>query len=841
MKIFHIAVVGFFLMLGTITAQTQPAKSPNEFLPYKLGDKFTPHHLLNSYFEYLASVSGSTMRLEKYGFTYEDRPLQIAIISSPENISRLEEIRTNNLNLAGLGKGSGSEKDPIAIVWISMSVHGNEPSGSEASMLLAYDLATQTNPNIKQYLKNTVVILDPSLNPDGYDRYTHWNRGVSNLEKNTKSESRQHREPWPGGRVNHYYFDLNRDWAWATQQESRQRLIAYHRWLPHVHPDIHEQGVNDPYYFAPAAEPMHELITDWQKDFQTEIGENNARHFDNNGWLYFTKEIFDLFYPSYGDTYPTFNGAIGMTYEQAGGPYGGRAIEMLNGDTLTLENRIKHHYTTCLSTIEVSSKKAAEIVEKFKDYYATTSAKPQGRYKAFVIREVNDQNKVNKLCVLLDRHHIEYGRVGAGLSGVKAFDYSSGKEIRASINPNDLVISAYQPHSVLVQALFEPEPILLDSLTYDITAWALPFAHGLDAYALTERLDPKLPRNTYIAPETRITASPYTWCIHRSSIAELKLISSLMLQGVKVRTAMLPFDLADQHFREGSFVINRADNRTMQYTLDNLIIEEAKAANVKLHPIFSGYSMKGSDLGSENFRLLNTPDVAMVYGDDVDKNAYGYAWYFFEQDLGFPFSAIRIDQVNGNDLDAFNTLILPDGKYKFTDAELEHVKDWVQNGGHLIAMEGAIKPFQDQSGFDVKLKESPKRDSSSHRLAFGSRQRDGLSDGIPGAIIQTKVDHTHPLGFGLPDIYYSLKTSPDIYQIPEDSDTPIQINSGFTSFGFIGSRVKPQLTDTPVVTFQKKGSGYMVFFMDNPIFRGFWEEGKILFGNALFYQTGHNE
>ncbi|MBL7825491.1 MAG: zinc carboxypeptidase, partial [Saprospiraceae bacterium] len=434
----------------------QSVKTANEFLPHKIGEKFTPHHWLNAYFEYLAGVSPVTMKLEKYGKTNEDRPLQIAIFSSAENMARLEQIRLNNLRLAGVIDGSGETSNPVAIVWISMSVHGNEASGSEASMLLAYDLAMQSDAKIREYLKNTVVILDPSLNPDGYDRYTHWNRGVSNLVKNTNPDAREHREPWPGGRVNHYYFDLNRDWAWATQIETQQRLSVYHRWLPHVHPDVHEQGVNDPYYFAPAAEPMHELITPWQRDFQAEIGENNARHFDNHGWLYFTKEVFDLFYPSYGDTYPTFNGAIGMTYEQAGGPRGGRAIQTDNGDTLSLNDRILHHYTTSLSTIEVSSKSAKTLVDNFKSYFQTTSSKPQGTYKSFVVRSSNDPNKVNDFCKLLDLHQIRYGRLGAGMSGVRAFDYVRGQETSVSIQPNDVVISAYQPHSVLVQALLEP-------------------------------------------------------------------------------------------------------------------------------------------------------------------------------------------------------------------------------------------------------------------------------------------------------------------------------------------------------------------------------------------------
>ncbi|HMX39283.1 MAG TPA: M14 family metallopeptidase, partial [Saprospiraceae bacterium] len=653
-------------------------KSPDQFLPHQIGDQFTHHHLLDDYFAYLAANAPATMRLERYGSTNEARPLQVAIFSSAENMARLEQIRLNNLRLAGTQPGEPDLNGAVAIVWISMSVHGNEASGSECSMPLAYMLATQTDPHVREWLKNTVVILDPSVNPDGYDRYTHWNRMASNQTKNTHPDAREHREPWPGGRVNHYYFDLNRDWAWATQAETRQRLALYHRWLPHVHPDVHEQGINDPYYFAPAAEPMHDYITPWQRDFQTRIGRNHAQYFDANGWLYFTKEVFDLFYPSYGDTYPMYNGSVGMTYEQAGGPRGGRAIQTLAGDTLTLRDRIAHHFTTCLSTIETTSKNAAQVVDNFRHYYQRTSTQPQGQYKTFVIRETNDVNKVNTLCRLLDRHQIRYGRAGAAMSSAKAFDYVAGKEVTASIAPNDLIISAFQPKSVLIQVLFEPESRLSDSLTYDITAWSLPLAHGLDAYALRERVEPRKAHEPYRAPEVMLAASPYAWCVHRRSVAEAKFLGELLQHGVRVRIAAKPFTMADQQFAAGAYVINRADNRPIASDLDRIVKAAAAKANVTLHPIFTGFVDKGNDLGSEVFRLIDAPSVAMVYGEDVDENAYGHLWYFFEQELGYAVTPLQVDRLHRVKLKDFNTLIFPNGSYDLSEPVQKAVTEWVK-------------------------------------------------------------------------------------------------------------------------------------------------------------------
>ncbi len=810
-------------------------KSPDEFLPHKLGEQFTPHHWLNAYFEYLAANAPATMKLEKYGRTNEERPLQIAIFSSPENMTKLENIRENNLRLTGLVDGQPNLSNPVAIVWLSMSVHGNESSGSECSMQLAHKLASQTDPKIAEWLKNTVVILDPSLNPDGYDRYTHWYRGASNLLKTPQPESREHREPWPGGRSNHYYFDLNRDWAWATQVESQQRLVVYQRWMPHIHADLHEQFIDNPYYFAPAAEPMHDYITPWQRDFQTQIGENHARYFDNNGWLYFTKETFDLFYPSYGDTYPMFSGAIGMTYEQAGNGQAGRAIINSFGDTLTLKDRILHHLTTSLSTIEMGSRNAAKIVENFRNYYSRSAASPPGQYKAFVIRETNDPNKVNALCRLLDRHLIRYGRVGAGLSGVRAFDYISGKETSVSINPNDLVISTFQPKGILVEVLFEPEPHLSDSLTYDITAWSLPFSYGLDAYALKDRLESKKPFEPYKAPEVRLAASPYAWCIHRRSLAEAEFLGEILQRGVKVRTATKPFSMADQQFAAGAYVINRGDNRNMPGDLDQIVQSAAAKANVPLHPIFTGFAGTGNDLGSEAFPMVTRPEAAIVYGDDVDDNSFGHTWFFFEQELHYPVSQVPLDKLHKVKLNDFNTLIFPDGSYSLSETQLKVIEDWVKNGGRLIAFQGGAKAFADKDGFDLKMKPEPKKDSTDMPKPYRMRERESISDQLPGAIVKAKVDNTHPLAFGLPDYYFSLKTTPNAFQMPEKATAAVYLEDSYQSYGFIGSRVKPQLKKTPLAEAQKMGEGQAIYFIDNPLFRCFWEEGKMLFANAVFY------
>ena len=300
MKIKFLFIIAF-LSFGSIISQT--LQTPSQFLGYEIGSRFTRHHKVIDYFKYV-SKNSSNVELEKYGETNEHRPMYVSYISSKENILKLENIRKSNLSQTGIIAGDSNNK--ISIVWLSYNVHGNEASSTEAAMLTIYELVTTK----KRWLKNTVVIIDPCLNPDGRDRYVNWYQQVKSTPFNINQEGKEHSEPWPGGRPNHYLFDLNRDWAWATQLETAQRIKIYNKWMPHIHVDFHEQGINDPYYFAPAAAPFHEIISDWQRNFQTQIGKNHATYFDREGWLYFTKESFDLLYPSYGDTYPTYMGAI---------------------------------------------------------------------------------------------------------------------------------------------------------------------------------------------------------------------------------------------------------------------------------------------------------------------------------------------------------------------------------------------------------------------------------------------------------------------------------------------------------------------------------------------------
>ena len=299
--------VAVLLILLSPVITLGQVQSPKEYLGYELGERFPRHHQVVDYFKHISEKS-EKVTLTEYGKTYEGRPLVLAVVSSEENLSNLDQIREDNLRRAGMLDGTPTTSIPI--IWLSYNVHGNEASATEVSIATLYELV-RSGSDKSAWLDKAIVIIDPCLNPDGRDRYVNFYSQYGAQSYNPAPNAWEHNEPWPGGRPNHYLFDLNRDWAWQTQIETQARMKVYNQWLPHVHVDFHEQGINSPYYFAPAAQPYHELITSFQREFQEEIGRNNAKYFDENNWFYFTKQYFDLLYPSYGDTYPTYNGSIG--------------------------------------------------------------------------------------------------------------------------------------------------------------------------------------------------------------------------------------------------------------------------------------------------------------------------------------------------------------------------------------------------------------------------------------------------------------------------------------------------------------------------------------------------
>ncbi len=818
------------LLLAAPGMSAAQVLTPREFFGYALGDAFTPHHRVVDYFEHVAANSPQ-VSLTRYGTTYEGRTLLYAVISSQQNAAKLDTIRLGNLQRAGLAGGEPTEAAP-AIVWLSYNVHGNESVSTEAAMATVHALTDPGNAKAQAWLRDVVVIIDPCVNPDGRDRYVSFFQRTRGRFPNYLPEAREHSEPWPGGRTNHYYFDLNRDWAWGTQTETRQRLPEYQKWMPHIHVDFHEQGVNEPYYFAPAAEPYHRAVTPWQRELQELIGRNHAARFDERGWLYFTRQVFDLFYPGYGDTWPTFNGAVGMTYEQGGSGRAGLGIITAEGDTLTLRDRIEHHYITSLSTIEAAALHQERIVEEFAAFFGGV---PAGPYATYVIRG-QSPGRTAALARHLSMQGIEHGQVH-DQPQVEGYSYATGETVRFTINTHDIVISTQQPRHVLARVLLEPSAVLDDSLSYDITAWSLPYVYNAEAYALAEEVQPDQAWSLPVVPDTPENAAAYLldWC----TFADAQLLAKLLQRGFNVRFTEAPIRVSNYSFSRGTMIITRGSNKHFGAAFDQEIKDTWQAdPQNKLIPVHSTYVTQGVDFGSSDVPFLKAPGVAIVGGEGSSVYGLGELWHFFDQQLGYPATLVDTGDFGRIHLYDFDVIILPSGSYGriLSSTVLDRLKQWVEDGGRLIALEAAARFLAGKDGFSLKAKEKSddEEEEEPERRLYADRGRDEVSGRVTGAVFRVDLDVTHPLAFGYGGPYYTLKRSNDAYELLKEGWNVGVLEEDAHVSGFVGAKARQPMENTLVFGVQPMGQGEVVYLLDNPLFRGFWYGGRMLMSNAVF-------
>ena len=840
----HVFLLAALLAMSlSVFAQSSATLSPAQFLGYAPGERFTPHHRVVAYAEAVARQLPSRIKFIPYGQTYEGRQLMVVAIASEANLARLDEIRTNNLRRIGLMAGTPTATPQPPIAWLSYNVHGNEAVSSEAFMEVLYRLTNPADALTQKIMNTTVVLLDPGLNPDGHDRYVNWYNQMMGSTPNPTPFAREHTEPWPGGRYTHYLFDPNRDWAWQTQENTRQRMSLYQQWMPQLHGDFHEMGAESPYYFAPSAKPYHEDITPYQRQSQLTIGQYCSRAFDKNGWLYFTRERYDLFYPSYGDTYPTYNGAIAMTYEQGGGGRAGVAFQKEDGDTLTLRQRIDHHYTTSMATLEAVADRPAEIVKEFGQFFDKARNTPIGAYKSYVIKSNGDAGRMKALQQLLERNKISYGYADKAQNVAGGFNYTTQKtEKSVSVGAEDMVISAYQSKSTLLKILFEPKTALEDSATYDITAWSLPYAFGLQTYGLTTRLTP-----TNSAPPAPTAPPPttnaYAYLIRWQSLPAVQTLAALLKQDVRVRAAEKPFEVEGKTFQPGTLIVTRTGNERFGDRLGTLVSQAATANGADYTSVKTGFVTTGYDFGSGFVSGLKSPRVGLVVGEGTPPPSAGEVWHFFDQDIKYPVTLIDGSALGNVVWDKLDVLVLP-SNYNYgrvlTEKTLIALKTWIRAGGKLIAVERAASFLAGKEGFDLKEKESADKDKGSKKNAvdslkvYADRERTAISDDTPGSIYRVTMDTTHPLGFGLTNGYYSLVLNTFNFDFLKEGWNVGYLKGDNYVAGFSGKNAREKLKNTLVMGVQSMGKGSVVYLADDPLFRGFWYNGKLLFSNAVF-------
>jgi len=822
-----------FVILGA-NAQN---KTPEQFLGYPLGSKFTFHHRVLDYYKEIANQHPSQVRLIQYGSTYEGRPLIVAIVASPENFARLEDIRMDHLKsirlITGTKEVSTSLKKTPALAWLGYNIHGNEAVSSETAMKVLYELLNKANDSTQDILRNTVIILDPCSNPDGRERYVSWYNRVGNAEPDVTPFALEHDEPWPGGRFNHYLFDLNRDWAWQTQKETQERVAFYNQWMPHLHADFHEMGAARSYYFPPAAKPYHQDITKWQREFNEILGANCRKYFDQRNWTYFSKKDYDLFYPSYGDTWPTYNGAIGITYEQGGGGRGGLALARPEqNDTLTLKSRIEHHYITSLATLETIAQQNEKIVSEFINFYDNATQKPIGNFKTYLIKSHGNEERVKAFANWLTKQGFEYGNTGKNLS-LKGTELTSLAEQNIKTEPNDLLISAYQPKSNLIKILFEAQPVLEDSVTYDITSWGLPYLYGLKAYGLKEKLMPAAYKAEKIENAVP-SVKPYAYLTKWNSVNHAIFLSELLKRKILVRTSNIPFESNKTSFEAGSLIITKKGNNLAGF--DSLVTSLATRYQIQLFPTSTGSVAAGVDYGADEVVTMTPPKVVTLYGDGISTTSLGAVWHYFEQQIKYPLTLISSGKLPQLPLDQVDVLILPDGNYSgiLNDKILVTLQDWIKRGGKLIVMEDATEAFLNKSGFDISRKISSSKKNTDPLKKFANKERDESSYASPGSMYEVTLDTTHPLAFGCGKEYFSIvRNAFGIDYLTDGWNVGYLSETGYKA-GFVGNKAADKLKNTLIMGVQEIGQGQVVYLLDDPLFRGMLYNGKILFSNAIF-------
>jgi len=836
---------------------------PETVLGYPLGSRFTSWDRIVAYLEALDAASAK-VKMWEYGHTYEGRPLKLVAISSPENIERLDEIRANLQRLADPGALSGNERERLlrhtpAVAWLAYGVHGNESSSAEAAMATAYVLAAAQG-EMGQTLENLVVLVDPLQNPDGRERYVNAYRQRKGDDANPRRASAEHFEPWPGGRQNHYVIDLNRDWAWASQQETRQRIAAYRSWEPQVYVDFHEMGTDSSYFFPPAAEPINPLIDRRILGWLDKFGRANAAAFDRQGWIYFKEENYDLFYPGYGDSYPSLRGAVGMTYEMAGGGRAGTTMALQDGTVLTLADRVARHLTTSLATVRTAARNSRKLLEDF-----TSSRAKAGGETPRTFLWPADQQEARALADLLTLHGVRVRQLGQPVEvPVKALSRGAGEAQPRKFAAGTYAASTAQPLGNLVAALMELESPMnkgflerqrqrleqnLDAEFYDITAWSLPLAYNVRTWiAQGDIPGGNGGGKSALEPATGGIRGEgdLGWLVPPQGIASYRLAAALQKRQMRYRVALAAFTGDGVTYPAGTlFIPRRANPDTLKETLHALLQEDRLTAQA----VASSWDFKGS-LGSHDMAAVRPARVGLISGDGVDSTSFGFLWHLLDRQIGVDYDRIDLGQIRQIPLSDFDVLVFPSGGYddRVNDKVKESLDAWVKAGGVLVAVGDAVSWLQDKELTAIKRWTPPKKDADDAKdskdtedpeVAETPLEKQLASKAIftPGAVIATRMQSQHALTLGLttpPSVLYEgtlvLKATNDPRQ-----DVLLALDDHPIVAGFAWPEAERRLAGSLLVGTEARGRGSVVLFAEDPAYRLFWRGTTPILLNALLY------
>lgn len=794
--------------------------TPQSVIGHNVGKWHITHDKLAEYMKVLANAS-DRITIEDRGKTFEDRPLLLLTITSPENHKNLNAIQKAHID-ATETNSANTENRPI-VVYQGFSIHGNEPSGSNASLLAAYYLAAAEGPKIEDLLNNTVILFDPSLNPDGLQRFAYWANTNKNINLNPDPNDREYREVWPGGRTNHYWFDMNRDWLPVQLPESRARIETFHNWMPNILTDHHEMGTNSSFFFQPGIPSRtHPLTPQLNQDLTKGIATYHAKALDKIGSLYYSEESFDDFYYGKGSTFPDINGGIGILFEQASSR--GHIQESDNG-ILTFPFTIKNQFTAALSTLEAANGMRKEILEYQHNFFknARNEASKEAN-KAIVFGDEKDAAKTYHLAEILNRHKIKF-------HDVKSDFTLNGKNYKKGYS---FIVPKNQKNTRLINAMFEKRTTFKDSLFYDISAWTFPLAFNLDYDETTTSKAGKVVEELQHLRGGVSAKSEYAYLFEWNEYYSPKLLNAVLKKGLRAKVSMKTFEANGKSYDYGTIMIPARNQDMSTSEIYTFLNDMAQKSYIKIDAVSTGLN-KGIDLGSNNFRSLELPKVAILVGDGITSYDAGEIWHLFDTRYDIVATKLDTKSFGRADLSRYNTLIMVNSFSGLSDGNTKKLKSWIEDGGTLVAYKNALRWLNSSKLMKIDFKKS---NLTAKNISYEQRGDFRGAQVIGGAVFETKLDRSHPINFGYKNNNLAMFRNSTLF-IKADKNSynnPIQYTKAPLLSGYISEENLDSISSTVPLKIGGIGRGNIIGFTDNTNFRAFWYGTNKLLMNAIFFR-----
>lgn len=795
--------------------------TPVESIGFIPGEWHVSHDRLVSYMQTLAAAS-PRMKIENRGTTYEGRPLILLTVSSEENIANLEEIRKKHTGLVTENASEEISNMPVVLNQ-GFSIHGNEASGSNAALLYAYYLAAAEGPEIETTLKNTIILLDPAFNPDGLQRFAYWANTNKSKNINPDPQDREYSEIWPGGRTNHYWFDMNRDWLPVQLPESQARIKTFHDWYPNVLTDHHEMGSNSSFFFQPGIPSRtHPLTPQLNQDLTKEIGTYHAQAFDEIGSLYYTEENYDDFYYGKGSTFPDINGSIGILFEQ--GSSRGHAQETDNG-ILTFPFTIRNQFTAALSTLKAAENMREKLLNYQRDFFK--DARSSAKNGAYAFGSAHDPVKAYELAHILKRHQIEVHKVDNNFE-------ASGITFKKG---NSYVVPKNQRQHRLLEAMFERRTQFQDSLFYDISAWTFPLAFNLDFSedASLKNAGEKI-QQLEVPAAGKFEKSSYAYLLDWHNYLAPKALNMILEKDLRAKVSMEAFTFEGDEYAAGTIMIPVQNQKLEQDELYNFMTEVSEASHIAITGIPTGMT-GGINLGSNQFRAVEPQEVAILVGGSISSYDAGEIWHLFDQRYGMKITKLDLKDLSGSNLSRYTDIIVPSTWGGGMDDDIAtQLKDWTRDGGTIIGFRSAVNWLKSNDFIDFKTK---KTENTAKNISFGERGDFRGAQVIGGAIFEAELDRTHPIAFGYSKDRIALFRNTTIFIEADEQSykNPIRYTKQPLLSGYISKPNLDSLAGTVPFKHNRLGHGEVMLFTDNTNFRAFWYGTNKLLMNAIFFGT----